>query len=303
MRARVIPVITGLLILVSVTACSVGDEKPSVVTAFYPAQYLVERIAGEDVAITTLAQPGVQPHGMPLTSKQSTAVVDADLLVYLQGFQPAVDDHAAHHMEDSSHTFSLTNVPGPKPLLDTSGQPVAGAAVPATVDPHVWLDPTRYARIADALAWRLGSIDPAHKADYSRRARKLAEELKQLDGEYAAGLADCTRRELVVSHAAFGYLAMAYRLKQLPIAGLSPDQKPTRERTANVAADAKRHGATVIFFDPLTGPVGAASVAKTVGARVEPLDPIEGPVRGSRDDYLSLMRRNLRALRAALDCS
>ncbi len=65
-------------------------------------------------------------------------------------------------------------------------------------DPHVWLDPTRYAAIAERIGEELG-----RRAEAERFAAKL----RALDGEFRRGLSHCERNEIVTSHAAFGYLA------------------------------------------------------------------------------------------------
>src|SRR5690606_26922081 len=116
---------------------------------------------------------------------------------------------------------------------------------------HVWLDPTRLAAIGDALADQLRDIDPDHADDYAATAATLAQQLAALDTEYAEGLASCQRRELVVSHAAFGYLADRYNLTQIAVAGLSPEDEPTPQRLAEVIHEAERHDATTIFFEVL----------------------------------------------------
>jgi zinc transport system substrate-binding protein len=60
-----------------------------------------------------------------------------------------------------------------------------------------------------------------------------------------------------------------------------------------------------VFFETLVSPRLADTVAREVGARTAVLDPIEGLApaeQNRRDDYLTLMRRNLATLRKALAC-
>jgi zinc transport system substrate-binding protein len=196
-------------------------------------------------------------------------------------------------VEQQVDPTKVLDVAAVRPLLTgPEGQP----------DPHLWLDPTRYAGVAGAVAGRLTQADPAHRADHRARADALTEDLAGLDGEYTVGLRDCKRRELVVSHAAYGYLAVRYRLEQVAISGLSPEEEPTPQRLAEVSDIARAHHATVVFFETLVSPKIAEALAAEVGARAEVLDPLEGLRPASRDDYFSVMRRNLDALRTALDC-
>ncbi len=298
--------------LVGVAACgSPRDTDPDhvdVVAAFYPLRFVTERVGGDAVRVTTLAQPGAEPHDLELTPRQVGSVSGAELVVYLRGFQPAVDEAVAQNA--AGRAF---DVAAGQPLRDAA-EPDRhdGAVAPAAArehsdtggkDPHVWLDPTRLAGIADRLAERLGAVDPGHAADYAARARALRADLTTLDTGYATGLRDCQRRELVTGHEAFGYLADRYRLTQIGISGLTPEQEPPPRRLAEVADRARAHGTTTIFFETLVSPKVADTIAREVGARTAVLDPLESPPAGADEDYLTVMRANLAALRTALECS
>lgn len=300
----------ALLTLGAAAACSTDPAGPDssridVVAAFYPLQFVAGRVGGDAVKVTNLAKPGAEPHDLELNPGQVAQVSDAKLIVYLKGFQPAVDEAVAQNGGDRA--FDVAEV---QPLHDAAagGDSHEGEASPAPEegggkDPHVWLDPTRLATIADRLAERLGKADPGHAADYTARAKALRTDLETLDKEYVQGLTTCQRRELVTSHTAFGYLAERYQLEQVGITGLAPETEPTAQRLAEVAKEAKEHGATTIFFETLVSPKVAETIAKEVGARTEVLDPIEGLQPGSTGDYLSVMRSNLAALKTALSCS
>ena len=298
----------ALLTLGGVAACSDGGgggsdpDRVDVVAAFYPLQFLAEKIGGDAVAVTNLAKPGAEPHDLELNPRQVGQVADAELIVYLAGFQPAVDEAVEQNGGDRAF-----DVAGVQPLLDATagGHEHEGEAgheeETGGKDPHLWLDPTRLATVGDRLAERLGKVDPGRAADFTARAAALRAELTGLDADYTRGLATCQRREIVTSHTAFGYLAEHYRLEQVGITGLSPDTEPSPQRLAEVAKEAREHGATTIFFETLVSPKVAETVAREVGARTAMLDPIEGPPADG--DYLSAMRANLQTLRTALECS
>ncbi|MFF5178079.1 metal ABC transporter substrate-binding protein [Micromonospora sp. NPDC000316] len=308
--SRVLAAATALLALGAGAGCSTGGpagadpQRVDVVAAFYPLQFLAERIGGDAVRVTNLAKPGAEPHDLELSPKQVGQVSDAELIVYLKGFQPAVDDAVAQGGGD--RVFDVASV---QPLLDLNagghdhdGEEEHGEETGGK-DPHVWLDPTRLARIGDQLAQRLGEADPDHAADYTDRATTLRAELTTLDGEFTDGLRTCQRREIVTSHTAFGYLADRYGLEQIGITGLSPDVEPSPQRLAQVIEEAKEHQASTIFFETLVSPKVAETIAGQVGAKTAVLDPLEGLAAGSSGDYLSVMRTNLETLRTALSCS
>ncbi|MFG1882287.1 metal ABC transporter substrate-binding protein [Micromonospora sp. NPDC049102] len=309
---RVLAAATALLALGAVAGCSTGGpagadpQRVDMVAAFYPLQFLAERVGGDDVRVTNLAKPGAEPHDLELSPRQVGDITEAELIVYLKGFQPAVDEAIAQ--DDDARVFDVASV---QPLLDASagghnheGEEEQGEERHEHAkDPHVWLDPTRLAAIGDQLAHQLGTVDPGHAAGYTARAASLRADLTALDGEFSKGLATCQRREIVTSHAAFGYLADRNRLQQVGITGLSPDVEPSPQRLAQVVEEAKEHRASTIFFESLVSPKVAETIAGQVGAKTAVLDPIEGLAPGSDADYFSVMRTNLQTLRTALSCS
>lgn len=286
MRMRVM---AGLLaVLAAATPVLAGcakteppDGRVRVVAAFYPLQFISERIGGDRVAVTNLTRAGAEPHDLELRPSQLAGIEDSDLVVYLRGFQPAVDE--AIGLQRPGKTFD-----------------VAGVADLRGGDPHVWLDPVRLAAVVDGLAVRMSQADPDDAAAIRRRAGALVAELHRLDGEYSAGLAHCARRDVVTSHAAFGYLTARYGLVQVPVTGLNPDEEPGPRQVRDVARLARERGVTTIFFESLVSPKLSETVAREIGARAAVLDPIEGVEDG--ETYFTVMRANLAALRAALGC-
>src|SRR5689334_7503965 len=89
------PLLAALLVLATLAGCggraATADGKFQVVTAFYPLQFLSERIGGDVVGVTNLTKPGAEPHDIELTPRQVGDVAQAGLAVYIKGFQPAVD--------------------------------------------------------------------------------------------------------------------------------------------------------------------------------------------------------------------
>jgi zinc transport system substrate-binding protein len=270
-----------LILLAGLTACeddsgSSGDsDRTEVVAAFYPLAWAAERVAGDSIELRNLTPPGTEPHDFELTARDVERIRSADVVLYLGGgFQPAVED-AVEGAEGEA--------------VDLLEDPVGG-------DPHIWLDPVRFAGVMRDIATALDRQDAS--------AEPVAE-LRALDRDFARGLAQCRRREIVTAHDAFGYLARRYRLEQVPITGISPEAEPTPQRLEEVVERVKRTEATTVFFETLVSPRLAETVARETGARTAVLNPLEGLTEEQLDrgeDYLSVMRENLAALRAALGC-
>jgi zinc transport system substrate-binding protein len=274
--------------------------KSEVVAAFYPLQFVAEQVGREHVTVQNLVKPDAEPHDIELTPRQITAVGKADFVVYLRNFQPQIDEAIDANAKDKS-------------LDAASVRPLRDGFVPLEEgefhedekgkDPHIWLDPTHLAAIADAVAKKLADADSDHADAYTANAKELRGKLEALDSEYKSALAKCQQKTFIVSHNAFGYLADRYGLKQASIAGLTPETEPSAAKLNALAKFARANGIKVIFFETLVSDKTAKTLANTVGAKTDVLDPIEGLSEGTSDDYFSVMRKNLTKLRSALGCS
>jgi zinc transport system substrate-binding protein len=281
MFSRIVLILVSAGILSGCGAAGSGGGK-SVVAAFYPLAYAAERIGGPTVSVENLTPPGAEPHDLELTPREVARIEKASVVLYLShGFQPAVS--------------KAVEQAGGKKVDILAGLPLhAAEEAGLTADPHVWLDPILFATVAT----RIG-------AALHRPSAALVADLHAVDAEYRQGLSACKRHEIVTSHAAFGYVAARYGLKQVAITGLAPESEPTPRQLARVIQTVRRTHATTVFFERLVSPRLADTVAREVGARTAVLDPIEGltPSEQERGDtYLTLMRSNLAALRKALAC-
>lgn len=309
-RPSALPLATAGLVTAGLVlaGCQSGPTKPGtvdVLASFYPLQLVSERVGGDHVTVQSLTPPGAEPHDVELSPAQVAKLSSADLVVYLSGFQAAVDD--------------AIDQTGPQDVLDAADEVTlepahdhdehAGEDEHADdghehgdLDPHFWLDPTRLAAVVPAVEQRLAALDPEHADEFAANAAALTQELTALDEDYAAGLRTCEQRTFVTSHAAFGYLAERYDLEQVAISGVDPEAEPSPARLAEVEREVRARGVSTIFFETLVSPKVARTLAADLGVRTAVLDPIEG-VTEEGSDYFSVARDNLQALRVALSCS
>jgi zinc transport system substrate-binding protein len=250
-----------------------------VVAAFYPLAYAAEVIGGSRVDVANLTPTGAEPHDLEATPGDVSRIHSADLVLLLgRGFQPQLEDAAG----SGKRVLRLLDTPGLK--------------VHRSDDPHVWLDPLRYA----LLVRRVGVALDAKPA-----AQRLAGRLRALDREYRRGLAHCRRHEIVTGHEAFAYLSERYGLTQVAITGVNPEAEPSPQTLQRVIRTVRSTGATTVYTETLLSPRVAETVARASGATTAALNPIEGLTseQASRgEDYFSLMRQNLAALRKGLGC-
>jgi zinc transport system substrate-binding protein len=252
---------------------------------------------------STSGTPPAAGQSGQLNIGQVADIAGADLVIYEQSFQPAVD--AAVEQEGGDDVLDTATVVPLQPLDEGQHHPESeeDGHGHGELDPHVWLDPRNLASIAGEVTARLAEADPAHRTDFEANLAALTADLTNLDHDFTLGLEACARREFITGHAAFGYLARHYRLEQIAIGGLSPEAEPSPARIAEVHDQAREHQITTIFYETLVSPAVAESIAGDLGLRTDVLDPIEGITGQSRgSDYVAVMRSNLAALQRANEC-
>lgn len=265
-------------------------------------------MGGDLVSVTSLTPPGQGPHDLELQPAQLGVFEAADVAIFLgRGFQPQVEAAIAQAPDtlaavDLLDTVELLGVD--TQLAGTEGE-VDGEVLAGDVDPHVWLDPSRMITMVGAITEAFAAADPGNADAYAANAERYLADLRGLDGEYRSALTDCRSRVVVTSHRAFGYLADTYDLRQIPIAGISPEVEPDPRTLEAIAAEAEAEGVTTIFLESIAPPELAETVAREIGAELDLLDPIEGLTQEQLDDgetYASIMRDNLGRLVTGLGC-
>ncbi|NDR52472.1 metal ABC transporter substrate-binding protein [Actinomyces sp. 565] len=310
-----------------------SSQALSVAASFYPIQYLAQAVGGEHVNVTSVTPTNVEPHDYELAPKDVTALSGTDLVVYVPGFQPSLDDalsevsgpdvldltdavELTHHdgvehdhddarkdAHDDSHDDSHNHdgdVDAHGDHADEADADHAEEHDADAADPHFWLDPVRMQSAAQAIETALSQADPNHADDYQANLSSLTETLEGLDSDYSTGLAQCERTTFVTSHAAFGYLADRYGLTQASVSGVDPESEPSPAELAAVKKIVQETGTTTIFTEDLVSSKTADALAAETGATTAVLNPLESAP--SSGDYADAMSANLQELRTALSC-
>ena len=289
--------VAGLTLLVGCASAPTGGSagpsgdtrQPTVITALYPLAYTAQSVAGAKANVSSLTTGGVEPHDLELDPQQVASLREADLVVYIPGLMPTLDEAVSGLRSDQ--------------VLDaTSVVTLRGAPNP---DPHLWLDPTALARVGTAIADRLTELSPASAEAYAAGSRDFAARMTDLDRAWRLGTTTCDRREIFVTHDAFGYLTDRYDLRGISILGRSPEQEPSAARLAEIADQMTKVGATTVFAEPAIGGAPTNPIAQTVatanGSQVATLDPLE--IEPAQGDYATAMLANLDAVQQALGCA
>ncbi|ACZ21308.1 ABC-type metal ion transport system, periplasmic component/surface adhesin [Sanguibacter keddieii DSM 10542] len=304
--------VSALGAALALTGCSSADTpddgRLQVLASFYPLQFITQEIGGDLVDVTSLTPSGAEPHDLELSPAAARSVGDADLVVYLSDFQPAVDDAIAQrepaHVVDAATSAHLEAHELQGESEDEHGEEHStdDGHDHGALDPHFWLDPERLADVSEDVVAELSAIDPDNADTYAQRGDDLVASLTELDTTFADGLAQCDSQLLVTSHEAFGYLAERYGLEQVGISGIDPEGEPSPARIKEVSAIIKDRGVTTIYFETLVSPKVTETLAADLGITSAVLDPLES-LTDPDGDYRSVMLSNLEALQSGLGCA
>jgi len=294
---RPVSMLLGLaaLVMAGCRDAPVPEGKPLVVASFYPMYEFTRQVALDRAQVISLVPPGVAGHDWEPSPQDVAQVRRARAFVYNgAGFEPWAEK-------------LIKEAVGPSTVVVAAS---AGLTVPRAVgdgmDPHVWLDPVLAQRAVEAIRRALERGDPAGQAAYVANAAAYTAKLAELDARFEAGLRTCARRDVVVSHAGFGYLTRRYRLEQIAVTGIAPQAEPSPAALAAVVRTARARAVTAIFLEPLVSPKLAETLARELGVRLLTLNPIEGVTKQEAADgvgYIDLMTRNLESLREGLGCT
>lgn len=303
-----------LLLIATLSACNAnnraktdGSGKVTVYTSFYIMYDFTLKIAGDRAEVINMVPAGTEPHDWEPSPKDITGLYNADLFIYsgcgMEGWVTKV--------LDSIRNADLITIEASRDikheLIQHNGHDENGKQDHSFdengYDPHVWLNPLYAKKQMEAIKDGLTGIDPDNRDFYRDNYEFYANKLDELDNAYRSAINEFSRKEIVVSHEAFGYLCNAYGLTQIAIEGISSESEPTPAKMAEIIDFVKENDVKVIFFEELASPKVAEAIARETGAKTALLNPIEGLSEENikaGGDYFSIMEENLQALKEAL---
>ena len=272
-------------------------DKLQVATSFYPLYFFSEQIAGGKANVVNITPAGAEPHDYEPTAQDIAQIENSKLLVLNGGGLEAWGNDIKQNLNPKNNLIVVAG-------QDLTNQQVAEEGK-NIIDPHIWLSPPLAKEMVDKITQGFIQIDSGNEKYYQTNADTLKFKLNDLDVQYKQGLANCAEKNIITSHAAFGYLATAYGLNQVPITGLSPDAEPSPQQLVDIVKFAKANNVNYIFFESLVSPKLANTIATELGAKTLVLNPIEGLSNdeiAQGENYFTEMENNLINLKTALQC-
>ncbi len=219
-----------------------------------PQRQIVERVGGDQVAVSVMVGPGFEPASYEPSPRQIAAVSTAVLYARIGvPFEKAW----------------LARIQAANPALeiwDMRGQ------VAQRDDPHVWTDPLLVKAMAARLRDRLSALRPDAAAEFAANYAAYADELDDLHRELQALLAPYRGRSFMVFHPAWSYFAARYGLHQLSVEHEGKEPGPRAMQA--LIEQAKALGLTTLFVEPEFHHQSAAAVARGFGGRLVQIDPL-----------------------------
>lgn len=283
----------GIATLVFRTMQSTPSSSPkrlTIVSTIYPFADLAQKIAKDRVDVVTIVPGGVEPHEYEPTPQSIVVIKNSSIFIYngLPAMEPWIAKVLPLIPEVTSINTSsfVSTLPG---------------------NPHFWLDPENDKKIADKIRDVLVQKDPENAAFYSQNADALKVQLANIDQMYQAQLStsNCSLRDIVVAHDAYGYMANKYHFTTHPIAGLSPDTEPDAQTIAQLVNLVRQKNIPYILFEELATPKISETIAKETNVKTLMLSPIEGLTEDkikAGEDMISTMKHNLTTLKLAMQC-
>jgi zinc transport system substrate-binding protein len=280
------------------------NDKLIVYTTIYPLYDFAQKIGGEFIQVHQIIPPGSEAHHFEPSAKLLATLSQADILIFngadmepwITKVKGALEKSQLHFVNSSQNVTLLKTIEEQSHENEDHHENHA-------VDPHIWLSPFNAKLQCQAICDAFVEKDYVHAGYYKENYGQLVEQLNQLDAEYRYALGKCTKKELIVSHNSFGYLARDYGLIQIPIRGLAAEAEPTPGKIKEIIALAKEHDIRYIFYESLIDPKVSRVIAEEAGLKTLELNPLgnlslKELERG--EDYFSVMRANLANLKIAL---
>lgn len=310
----------------------------TIYTTIYPLEDFTKKIGGDYVNVKSIYPPNVDAHSFEPSTKDMISLANSDLFIYtgvgIDGFAEKAADslkkesvaileagegihllestHNEEHHHEDENTEAEDHNHESEGTEDQDHQSESAEAEAheedvhdhGDFDPHVWLDPILSIKLAENIKNTLSELEPEHAKEFESNFILLKDELGKLDHEFKTTIENSKTRYLLVAHAAYGYWEERYGIEQIAIAGLSPTQEPTQKELQNIIEESSEHNIHYVIFEQSISPKVAKIIQEELGAKSLTLHNLEAITEENikqKDDYFSIMQKNLQTIKTALN--
>jgi zinc transport system substrate-binding protein len=280
----------------------IASNKITIVTTLFPLYDMAKNIGADKADVSMLVPPGMEPHTFEPKPGDIMKINEADVFIYTGRFmEPWAEDIIKGVINKKLIVVDASKGTTMIPAVSPDKEEPAGA-----LDPHIWLDFDNAKIMAKNIAEALEAKDPADKAFFRQKAADYNKQLTELDASFRTALSTCKNREIVYGgHYAFGYLAKRYGLKYLAAQGVSPDAEPTARDLARLVEQIKKDHITYVFYEELTSPKIAETIAGETHAKLLLLNAAHNLSKDQFErgvSFFEILHADLENLKIGLEC-
>ena len=271
----------------------------SVIASFYPLYEFTKQVGQDNVKISLLVPPGVEPHNWEPTITDLQKMYESNLIVINGlGFENWIVNFNAVNSKVSvvDTSYSITPI---RVNLENNLEILTDESKEFTTDPHIWLNPITIKIQVQNIANALIELDPENENSYQKNADSYKLELDILDKKIRDELSKCNKKDFFAFHNAFSYFAREYGLNQHTVLkSMDPLEDPSPKDIKEVIDLAKTLETKVIFTEEFVNPKVAQVIADETGSKLLVLSPLE--FGDENRTYLERIEQNLSNLKEAL---
>ncbi len=279
-------VILLVLVLISVGAYLLqsnsnpkSSSKPQVAATIFPLYDMVRIIAGDDVQVDLILEPGASPHTFEPTPQLIRNTQEAKI-VFAIGH--GLDDWSLDLVDDPSVVEVVDDGIALRETADDDDEH-------GPIDPHYWLTAQNAQQMSLTIAAALTRSFPEFAKHIDENVTHYSAELKELDAHIKTQLSTVTNKSLITFHDAWYYFADAYGLTLVGTFEPTVGREPTPKYLANLSELIQTSGVNVLYAEPQFSSAAMRAFLSNQNVTIATIDP-EGS-KHSRS-YIDLMTQN-----------
>lgn len=274
----------------------------SIVVTDFPCYDLVKQVTGAGDGLTLLIRPGTDAHMYEPTPADAMALYGADVFVYIGGH----GDGWADDILQSTDGLTVVRLMDSVEALEEEHAHEEHGHEDISYDEHIWTSPVNMRAMLKTVGEALSTVYPGNAELYRANAAAYDQELVALDASFREVVDGAARTELVFADRfPFLYFAREYGLTyRSAFAGCSDDVQPSVQAVASIIKAVEDDGVPIVYVIEMSTEDIARAVREQTGAEIVEMHSCQNVTQRefeAGETYLSLMRRNVEALRKGLN--
>ncbi len=288
-----------IVLFLSLPVASAAGNGIKIVTTTFPIYQLTKNIThganGVFVDIVIQSTAGC-PHDYNLTPSDARKISFADIMI-INGL--GLDNH-----------FTTGTLPKGSRVVDTStgikgvlssDDHHHGEAHHASLNPHLFASPQRYASMLDTILSELIKKDKEQAGIYIKNAQVYKNKLQKLANDFSALMIKLQSPKVVAQHDVFNYLAVDSGFEVIDSIQDHPGEAPSAARIIKLIHKIKAMNVKAILVEPQFDDKYAKTISRESQVHLIALDPVaSGPSDAPLDYYEKVMQANMENLNKAL---